>query len=198
MRGSSGERVSTDERPDGASPPTPAAVPADADPPVTVEVYPGREAVVEFDPSLTFDCVDGCTWCCHHGVLLYGPDLHELAERADLSASTTEVRGERFTRREPKAHDHAAAGGAACHFLDGDGRCSLHAADDWKPARCSVFPLSVRREAPDAPLRVDVREAATDHCDGLDVSERRLVANLAAFLPAVLWELPDPDTRREL
>ena len=36
-----------------------------------VEVYPGKEAIVDFDPSLTFECVDDCTWCCRHGVLLY-------------------------------------------------------------------------------------------------------------------------------
>ncbi len=186
------------EDPAGGDLPSPAAVPPEADPPVSVEVYPGREAVVEFDPSLTFECVDGCTWCCHHGVLLYGPDLHELAERADLGESTTTARGERFTRRESKDHDHTAADGAACHFLDGEGRCSLHAEGDWKPARCSVFPLSVRREGVDAPLRVDVREEATEHCDGLDVSERRVLENLGAFLPPVLWEVPDPDTHTEL
>ena len=39
-----------------------------------VEVYPDREAVVDFDPSLTFECVDDCTWCCRHGVLLYETD----------------------------------------------------------------------------------------------------------------------------
>jgi hypothetical protein len=186
------------EDPSEGDPVAPAAVPPDAEPPVRVEVYPGREAVVEFDPGLTFECVDSCTWCCHHGVLLYGPDLRELAERANLAETTTTVRGERFTTREAKDHEHTAEDGGACHFLDGDGLCSLHAADDWKPARCSVFPLAVRRERPDGPLRVSLREAATEHCEGLDVSERRVLDHLDAFVPPVLWELPDPDTRREL
>jgi Fe-S-cluster containining protein len=175
----------------------PEAVPPDADPPVTVAVGPDREAVVHFDPALTFECVDGCTWCCHHGVLLYDPDVAALAEHADLSATTERFRGERFTRKEEKERDeHVGEDGAACAFLDGDGRCTLHAEHDWKPARCSVFPLAVRRE--DGVVHVTVREDAHEHCEGLDVSERRVVENLGAFLPEVLWDLPNPDTHREL
>jgi len=169
----------------------------DREPPFRVEVYPGKEAVVEFEPDLTFECVEGCTWCCHHGVLLYDDDYWELAERADLSASTTEFRGETFVRREPKdREDHVAEDGAACHFLTDEGLCELHDEHDWKPARCSVFPLAVRRE--DGDLHVDVRESAREHCDGLHETDRRIVDNLAAFLPELLWDLPDPDTRREL
>ncbi len=166
------------------------------DPPFRVEVHPDRYAVVEFDPDLTFECVDGCTWCCHHGVLLYDHDFRTLADHADLNAATTTARGEEFVRREPADHDHTADDGAACHFLTDDGACSLHADHDWKPTRCSVFPLAVRRE--DGELRVDVRESAHEHCEGLDVSERRVVEHLAAFLPPPLWELADPDTHTEI
>ena len=162
-----------------------------------VEVYPGREVVVDFDPDLTFECVDGCTWCCHHGVLLYGPDFRELAEHADLGEATTQFRGEDFVRREPKEREEAVADdGGACYFLREDGLCSLHAEADWKPARCSIFPLEVRKR--DGDLRVGVREEAREHCEGLDVSDRRVIDNLDAFLPELLWELDDPDTRREL
>ena len=164
-----------------------------------VEVYPGREVVVEFDPSMTFECVDDCTWCCHHGVLLYDRDLVELAARADLSETTTDFRGEKFVRREPKDRDRQVADdGQACAFLDGDGFCQLHLADeaDWKPTRCSVFPLCVRRDGDS--LHVDVRDSAHEHCDGLDVSDRRVIDHLDAFLPELLWELSDPDTEREL
>ena len=162
-----------------------------------VEVHPGKEAVVEFDPRLTFECVDSCTWCCHHGVLLYGPDVYELAARANLRESTTRFRGEDFVRKEEKEREsHVGPDGAACFFLGADGRCELHAEHDWKPARCSVFPLSVRVE--DGDIHVDVREDAREHCEGLEVSERRLLDNLDAFLPEVLWELDDPTTRREL
>ena len=170
-----------------------------------VEVHPGKEAVAEFDPGLTFECVDDCTWCCHHGVLLYEPDLLELAGCASLSEATTRFRGEDFARREPKdREDYVDDEGRACYFLRDDGLCALHAEHDWKPARCSVFPLHVSVEAGAATsrdggdLHVSVREEARDHCDGLNVSERRVVDNLDAFLPAVLWELDDPETRREL
>ncbi len=161
-----------------------------------VEVHPGKEAVVDFDPDLTFECVDECTWCCHHGVLLYEPDFLELAGCASLSESTTQVRGEDFVRKESKDHDHTGPDGEACFFLREDGLCSLHAEHDWKPARCSVFPLHVTVE--DGDIHVGVREEAHEHCDGLDVSERKVVDNLDAFLPAVLWDLDDPETRREL
>lgn len=182
----------------GEDPPAPSEVPPGAEPPVRVEVYPGREAVVEFDPALTFECVDECTWCCHHGVLLYGPDLQALAERANLADSTTTVRGERFTTRESKDHEHTAEDGGACYFLDENGLCTLHAEGEWKPARCSVFPLAVRRDERSEPLRVSVREEAREHCEGLNVSERRVIEHLDAFVPALLWEIADPDTRREL
>ena len=170
-----------------------------------VEVHPGKEAVVDFDPGLTFECVEECTWCCHHGVLLYEPDLLELAGCANLGEATTQFRGQDFVRKEEKSReDHVGEDGAACYFLREDGLCSLHAEHDWKPARCSVFPLHVAvedggltaREGGD--IHVSVREEARDHCEGLDVSERRVVENLDAFLPAVLWDLDDPETRREL
>lgn len=162
-----------------------------------VEVHPGKEAVVEFDPELTFECVEECTWCCHHGVLLYEPDFLELAECASLSEATTQVRGEDFIRKEPKdREEHVGEDGEACFFLRDDGLCSLHAEDDWKPARCSVFPLSVTVE--DGDIHVSIRESARDHCEGLNVTERRVIDNLGAFLPAVLWELDNPESRREL
>ncbi len=163
-----------------------------------VEVYPGREAVVDFDPALTFECVDDCTWCCRHGVLLYEKDLLELAQRESVAEAVAEFRGRDFVRREPKPddHPHAASDGQACFFLRDDGLCALHAEHDWKPARCSVFPLEVSVETGD--IHVTVREEAHEHCDGLDVSERRVVDHLDAFLPELLWELDDPTTKVEL
>lgn len=162
-----------------------------------VEVHPGKEVVVDFDPSLTFECVEDCTWCCHHGVLLYEPDFLELANCASLAEATTTVRGEEFVRTESKDRESFVDGdGEACVFLREDGRCSLHAEHDWKPTRCSIFPLAVRVE--NGEIHVSVRDAAAEHCDGLDVSERRVVENLEAFLPPVLWELDDPATRRVL
>ncbi|MFC3957915.1 hypothetical protein [Halovivax cerinus] len=164
-----------------------------------VEVYPGKEVVVDFDLDLTFECVDECTWCCHHGVLLYGADLVELATRANLSETTTDFRGEKFVTREPKAReDHVADDGQACAFLGDDGLCQLHLDDehDWKPTRCSVFPLAVSREADG--LHVDVRDSAREHCEGLGVSNRRVVDELSAFLPELLWDLENPDSERVL
>ncbi|WP_254863438.1 YkgJ family cysteine cluster protein [Halovivax gelatinilyticus] len=180
---------------------------ADADPPSgstaesapRVEVHPGREVVVDFDPGLTFECVDECSWCCHHGVLLYGKDLIELAARANLAETTTDFRGEKFVTREPKDRDeHVSEDGNACAFLGDDGLCRLHLEDDhdWKPTRCSVFPLAVSRD--DGDLRVDVRESAHDHCEGLGVSDRHVIDHLDAFLPELLWELDDPDSDRVL
>jgi hypothetical protein len=172
----------------------------------TVEVHPGKEAVVDFDPSLTFECVDECTWCCHHGVLLYEPDLIELAKRANLDETTTQFRGEDFIRQTDKDRtDHTDDAGQACYFLRDDGLCALHDEEDWKPARCSVFPLHVT-VTPDGTatdhevgdIHVSIREEAHEHCEGLDVSERRVIDHLADFLPAVLWELDDPETYREL
>ena len=172
-----------------------------SDPPV-VEVYAGNEVVADFDPALTFECVEDCTWCCHHGVLLYEPDLLALADCANLGEVTTQFQGRDFVRQETKDRDdHVNEDGEACYFLRDDGLCSLHADHDWKPARCSVFPLEVTVDEPGTltnrrggDIRVSVREAAQDHCDGLHVSERRVVDNLDAFLPAVLWELDDPTT----
>lgn len=162
-----------------------------------VEVHPGKEAVVDFDPDLTFECVEECTWCCHHGVLLYEPDFLELAGCASLSEATTQLRGEDFVRKEKKDRaEHVGEDGEACFFLRDDGLCSLHAEEDWKPARCSVFPLSVTVE--DGDIHVSVRDTAHEHCEGLYVSERRVIDNLDAFLPAVLWELDNPETRRKL
>jgi hypothetical protein len=165
--------------------------------PRRVEVHPGCEAVVEFDPELTFECVPECTWCCHHGVLLYGEDLLALAERESINRSTKQIRGRDFVRREQKDRDeHVDVDGGACYFLRDDGLCALHDEHDWKPARCSVFPLEVHVE--DGDIHVTVREDARQHCDGLGVSDRRVIDNLDAFLPELLWELDDPTTRVEL
>jgi hypothetical protein len=162
-----------------------------------VEVHPDCEAVVEFDPDLTFECVEECTWCCHHGVLLYEPDLMELAGRANLNETTTQFRGQDFVRQEQKDRDeHVDEEGQACYFLREDGLCELHAEHEWKPTRCSIFPLAVSVE--DGDIHVSVRDSAHEHCDGLNVSERKVIDNLDAFLPEVLWELDDPETRREL
>jgi hypothetical protein len=165
---------------------------------VRVEVYPDKEAVVDFDPSLTFECVDDCTWCCHHGVLLYEKDLLELAARESLAEATTQFEGRDFVRHEEKADDHPHTGddGMACFFLREDGLCALHDEHDWKPARCSVFPLEVYVD--DGEIHVTIRDEAHEHCDGLDVSERRVVDHLDAFLPELLWELDDPTTKVEL
>lgn len=162
-----------------------------------VEVHPGCDAVVEFDPETTFECVDGCTWCCHHGVLLYEHDFRALAERENLAEATTRFRGADFVRRsQVDRDDHVADDGHACHFLTDEGRCGLHAEHDWKPTRCSVFPLAVRRR--DGVIHVDVRETATVHCEGLGESDRRLIDHLDAFLPSALWNLENPDTNVEL
>ena len=162
-----------------------------------VEVYPDKEAVVDFDPALTFECVEDCTWCCQHGVLLYEEDFLELAERESVNRATTRFRGQDFVRREDKERDeHVADDGAACYFLREDGLCALHDEHDWKPARCSVFPLAVSVEGGD--IHVDVRDSAREHCEGLDVSERRVIEELDAFLPELLWDLDDPSSDREL
>ncbi|MES3517924.1 MAG: hypothetical protein PPP58_09700 [Natronomonas sp.] len=163
-----------------------------------VEVYPGKEAVVEFDPELTFECVDDCTWCCHHGVLLYEKDFLELAKRESINAAVEQFAGREFVGREDKPADHPHTGedGRACFFLRADGRCSLHAEHDWKPARCSVFPLEVTVEGGD--IHVGIRDEAEQHCDGLNVTDRRIVDNLEAFLPELLWNLDDPTTKIEL
>jgi len=162
-----------------------------------VEVHPGCEAVVTFDPERTFDCVDSCTWCCHHGVLLYDPDYTELAEHADLTEATTTYRGRQFVPRENKDRTtHVAADGGACHFLRDDGLCDLHAEGDWKPTRCSIFPLEIAVENGD--ILVSIRDDAETHCEGMDVTDRRLIDNLDAFLPETLWDLPDPETKVEL
>lgn len=165
--------------------------------PHRVEVHPGKVAVVEFDPALTFECVPECTWCCHHGVLLYEDDFYELAERAPLAETTSTFRGEDFVQKETKARkEHVGEDGMACVFLGDDGLCALHADDGWKPTRCSVFPLEVREK--EGTIHVDIRGDAREHCEGLDVSDRRLIDNLDAFLPPVLWELENPETAREL
>ena len=173
--------------------------------PHTVEVYPDRTAVVDFDPNLTFECVEECTWCCHHGVLLYEKDLLELAARENLNESTTQFRGQDFVRQESKdREEHVDEEGKACFFLRDDGLCALHAEHDWKPARCSVFPLHVTVEAGTATPReggdihVSIRDTAHEHCEGLNVSERRVIEHLDAFLPELLWDLDDPETYREL
>lgn len=162
-----------------------------------VEVHPGKEAIVRFDPERTFTCVDECSWCCHHGVMLYESDFFELGDHASLADSTTTVQGQPFVRREAKDRSvHVGTDGAACHFLDGDGRCTLQAEHDWKPTRCSIFPLSI--SVADEDIVVDVRDDAERHCEGMDVSNRRLIDHLDAFLPPALWELDDPATLVEL
>jgi len=167
------------------------------EPPFRVEVHPGHNAVVEFDPSLTFECVDDCTWCCQHGVLLYEKDLLELAARESINDAVAQAHGRDFVRREEKEREeHVDEDGAACYFLRDDGLCALHDEHDWKPARCSVFPLEVHVE--DGDIHVSVRDSAHEHCEGLNVSERRVVDNLDAFLPELLWELDDPTTEVEL
>lgn len=162
-----------------------------------VEVHPDCEAVVEFDPKLTFECVPECTWCCHHGVLLYGEDLLELAAREPLNAAVTQHRGRDFIKREEKdREEHIDVDEHACYFLRDDGRCALHAEYDWKPTRCSVFPLAVHVENDE--IHVSVRDDAERHCDGLGVSDRRIIDHLDAFVPQVLWNLDDPTTKIEL
>lgn len=162
-----------------------------------VEVHPGCEAVVEFDPDLTFECVPDCTWCCHHGVLLYEEDFLELAKRESINASVKELRGQDFVKREEKDRDeYTDVDNHACYFLRDDGKCSLHAEYDWKPTRCSVFPLEAHVENDD--IHVSIRDEAHTHCDGLNVSERRVIDHLDAFLPRVLWNLDDPTTKIEL
>jgi Fe-S-cluster containining protein len=162
-----------------------------------VEVHPDRYAVVDFDPSLTFECVEECTWCCHHGVLLYEQDLLELAARESLTGVVEQFRGRDFVRKEGKAREeHVGEDGQACYFLRDDGLCALHAEHDWKPTRCSVFPLAVSVE--DGEIHADVRDSAREHCEGLGVSERRVIEHLDAFLPELLWELDDPESDVEL
>lgn len=162
-----------------------------------VEVHPGKEAVVRFNPNRTFTCVDSCTWCCHHGVLLYEPDVFALAEHASLAETTSDKRGATFTSTEPKDRtEHVGEDGNACTFLDAEGACTLHAEHDWKPTRCSVFPLEV--ETVDGEIVVDIRDDAETHCEGLDETSRKLIDHLDAFLPPTLWDIPDPSTAIEL
>ncbi len=162
-----------------------------------VEVHPDRYAVVDFDPSLTFECVDECTWCCHHGVLLYEQDLLELASRESISGVVEQFRGNDFVRKEEKnREEHVGEDGMACYFLRDDGLCALHAEHDWKPTRCSVFPLAVSVE--DGEIHAGVRDSAHEHCEGLGVSERRVIDHLDAFLPELLWDLDDPESDVEL
>ena len=47
-------------------------------------------------------------------------------------------------------------------------------------------------------IGVTVREEVHEHCEGLSASERRVVDNLEAFLPELLWDLEDPTTTVEL
>lgn len=156
-----------------------------------VEVYPGKEAVVEFDPDRTFECVDDCTWCCHRGVFLSDEEADRLADYADVEAVTTRVDGRTKIRREDKARtDHVDVDGRACHFLDDEGLCALQDEHGWKPTACSVFPLEVA--IVDGAVHVDVRADAERNCDGLDVRDRRLVDHLDAFLPEGLWASDEP------
>jgi hypothetical protein len=59
-----------------------------------------------------------------------------------------------------------------------------------------VFPLAVTVE--DGDIHVGLRDSAHDHCEGLNVSERRVIDVLDDFLPEYLWELDDPSSDREL
>ncbi len=130
-------------------------------------------------------------------MLLYEPDLYQLAEHASLAEATTEVRGAPFIKREEKGREnHVDVDGLACTFLDEEGRCTLQADHDWKPTRCSIFPLEISSE--DGDIVVDVRDDAERNCQGMDVGERRLIDHLDAFLPPTLWELDTPDTRIRL
>ena len=168
-----------------------------ADSPRRVTIHGDKEVVVDFPPDLTFECVDDCTWCCYHGVLLYEQDFFELANHASLGDSTIERKGQDFIKREDKdREEHVDVDGQACYFLREDGLCELHAEHDWKPARCSTFPLEITVE--DGDIHVGIREKAHEHCEGLDVSDRRVIDNLEAFIPEVLWELDDPTTRKKL
>lgn len=162
-----------------------------------VEVHPGKEAIVRFDPDRTFTCVDRCTWCCHHGVLLYQADLFELADHADVTAATTEINGRSVVKREAKSRaEHVDVDGAACAFLNGSGSCTLQDETGWKPTRCWVFPLEVTRE--DGDIVVDIRDDAERNCEGLDEAAERLIDHLDAFLPPLLWDLEEPDTHVDL
>ena len=161
--------------------------------PQTIEVHPGCRAVVELDPELVFECVQQCSWCCHIGVLLYDRDRRELQAR-EPSCPAIQRSGEwRFIERQPKAREtHVGEDGEACFFLRDDGRCALHVEHDWKPTRCSVFPLQVFFEGGE--LRVAVRQVAREHCAGLGEGQRRIVDQLDELLPVLLWELGNPST----
>ena len=162
-----------------------------------VEVHPGKEAIVEFDPDRTFTCVDSCTWCCHHGVLLYESDLAELAQHESLAESTTTVRGREFvTKQDHNRTAHVDSDGEACYFLDADGLCQLQKTHGWKPTRCWVYPLAV--DLVEGEIVLSIRDSAETHCEGMDVSEERLIDHLDTFLPPVLWELTDPQSDIEL
>lgn len=165
----------------------------DDESPVRIEVHPGREAIIEFDPETTFECVDSCSWCCHHGVMLYEEDFQNLAQLEDLARSTTRLRGTDFIRREKKARSaHVDDDGSACYFLDSEGKCELQSQHEWKPTRCSIFPLAIERRNDE--IYVDIRESAHLNCEGLGVSQRRLVDHLDAFLPELIWKIDDPNT----
>lgn len=129
--------------------------------------------------------------------MLYEPDLFELANYASLAEVTTEVRGNPFIRRSEKdREDYVDVDDYACHFLNDEGRCTLHAEHDWKPTRCSVFPLEV--VAVDGEIVVDIRENAERNCEGLDETDQRLIDHLDAFLPPILWDIEIPDTHIRL
>lgn len=158
-----------------------------------VEVYPGKVAIIEFDPDRRFTCVDSCTWCCHHGVLLYDVDHERLAECASLAASTETLRGRQFVRKDEKNRsDHVDASGEACFFLDADGLCQLQKETGWKPTRCWVYPLAVRPVEDE--IAISIRDSAETKCEGMDVGDERIIDHLDAFLPPILWELSNPSS----
>lgn len=159
-------------------------------------MHPGCWVFVDLAPELTFECVESCSRCCHGGVLLYEQDRRELEAREPKADAVRWYRRWHFVTGEPKRRQaHVGEDGEACAFLRDDGRCALHARHDWKPTRCSVFPLAVTVSGGE--LHVTVRRFALEVCEGLGRGERRIVDGLAAFLPVLLWDLEDPSTEVE-
>lgn len=129
--------------------------------------------------------------------MLYESDFSALLDRESITDSVEPLFGREFitTIAQPD-NEYADSEQRACYYLDSDGKCELHRTHDWKPTRCSVFPLEITVE--DDELHVDIRDEARDHCEGLSVSDRRIIDHLDAFLPEVLWELDDPRTKVSL
>ncbi len=95
----------------------------------------------------------GCSKCCHgmgESVILDPLDMHRLAEGTGLSA-------EGLLENQVELHVEdgiilpnlrMAGSEEACGFLDGQGRCSIHA---YRPGICRLFPLGryYEEEKPD-------------------------------------------------